>query len=63
MTYPFNMLGQLPVLAVPSGISSLGVPTGIQIVARPNDDARVFRVGAAVERARPWSYRALCDRA
>ena len=56
MTYPFNMLGQLPALAVPSGVSSIGVPTGIQIVARPFDDARVFRVARALEQAQPWGY-------
>ena len=56
MTYPFNMLGQLPALAVPSGISTSGVPTGVQIVARPFDDASVFRVARALEQAQPWGY-------
>ena len=56
MTYPFNMLGQLPALAVPSGISTSGVPTGVQIVTRAFDDARVFRVARALERVRPWGY-------
>ena len=56
MTYPFNMLGQLPVLAVPSGISTSGVPTGVQIVARPFDDARVFRVARGLEQVRGWGY-------
>jgi len=56
LTYPFNLLGQLPALSVPSGIASNGVPTGIQIIARAYDDAPVFKVGAAVERLRPWGY-------
>ena len=56
MTYPFNMLGQLPALAVPSGVSTSGVPTGVQIVARPFDDARAFRVARALEQAQPWGY-------
>ena len=56
MTYPFNMLGQLPALAVPSGVAASGVPTGVQIVARPFDDARVFRVAQALEQTRPWGY-------
>jgi Asp-tRNA(Asn)/Glu-tRNA(Gln) amidotransferase A subunit family amidase len=51
MTHQFNMLHNLPVLAVPSGISLSGVPTGIQIVARSWDDARVFRAGLAYEKA------------
>jgi amidase len=51
LTYPFNMLGPLPVLAVPSGRSRSGVPTGVQLVARPYDDGRVFRAAFALERA------------
>jgi len=54
MTIMFNMFSRCPVLAVPSGITRNGMPTGIQIVARTFDDARVFRVAAALERARPW---------
>jgi amidase len=50
MTHPFNMLHNCPVLAVPSGHASNGVPTGIQIVAKPYDDAAVFRVGLACEK-------------
>jgi aspartyl-tRNA(Asn)/glutamyl-tRNA(Gln) amidotransferase subunit A len=56
MTTPFNVLAPCPVLAVPSGVAaSNGVPTGVQIVARTYDDVTAFRVGAAVEQARPWS--------
>jgi amidase len=51
MTHPFNMLHNCPVLAVPSGLASTGVPTGIQIVARTFDDARVFKAGFAYEKA------------
>ncbi len=53
MTHPFNMLHNCPVLAVPSGRAGNGVPTGVQIVGRTFDDATVFRVGRALERARP----------
>jgi len=42
------------VLAVPGGIAANGLPTGLQIVARSFDDARVFRIGRALERAQPW---------
>jgi aspartyl-tRNA(Asn)/glutamyl-tRNA(Gln) amidotransferase subunit A len=52
--HQWNMLSRLPVLAVPAGISPNGLPVGIQIIARSYDDARVFRVGAALERLRPW---------
>ncbi len=54
MTVPFNILSPCPVLAVPSGFASNGVPTGIQIVGRPYGDLDVFRIGAALERVRPW---------
>lgn len=50
MTYPFNMLSRCPVMSVPSGFASSGVPTGIQIVGRTYDDAGVFRAAAAYER-------------
>jgi len=53
MTYPFNMMARCPVLAVPSGWATNGVPTGIQIVARTYDDVRAFRAAAAYERVFP----------
>ena len=56
MTLPFNVVGRVPVLALPSGLAPNGVPTGVQVVGRTYDDATVFRVGAALEAARPrWS--------
>ncbi|NRR29347.1 amidase [Oxalobacteraceae bacterium] len=51
MTYPFNLLSRHPVLNVPSGIASNGVPTGVQIVGRPYDESTTFRIGAALESA------------
>ena len=54
MTYPFNMLSQLPVISVPSGFAASGVPTGIQIVGRSYDDERVFAIASALERAIRW---------
>ncbi|WGW11649.1 amidase [Saxibacter everestensis] len=57
LTSPFNINNRCPVLAVPSGISSSGVPTGVQIVGHPFDDDIVFRIGAAVEQVCPWAGR------
>jgi len=54
MCHPFNMLGRLPVLSVPSGMGGNGLPTSIQISARHLDDERVFRVATALEAAQPW---------
>jgi amidase len=51
LTHPFNMLSNCPVMAVPSGFAASGVPTGIQIVGRTFDDARVFRAAFAYEKA------------
>ena len=49
MTYPFNMMSRCPVMSVPSGKASNGVPTGLQIVGRTFDDVSVFRAAKAFE--------------
>jgi Asp-tRNA(Asn)/Glu-tRNA(Gln) amidotransferase A subunit family amidase len=54
LTPVFNIMSRCPVLNVPSGFADNGVPTGLQIAARTYDDVTAFRVGAALERARPW---------
>jgi Asp-tRNA(Asn)/Glu-tRNA(Gln) amidotransferase A subunit family amidase len=54
LTPMFNIASRCPVLAVPSGRSSDGVPTGVQIVGRTYEDEKVFRVAAVLERVRPW---------
>jgi aspartyl-tRNA(Asn)/glutamyl-tRNA(Gln) amidotransferase subunit A len=55
-TFPFNMTGQ-PAASVPAGFTRDGLPIGLQIVGRRNDDASVLRAAAAFERARPWADR------
>ncbi len=57
MTSPVNFTAQCPALSVPSGFTANGLPTGLQIVARLFDDLSVLRIGAALERARPWAGR------
>jgi Asp-tRNA(Asn)/Glu-tRNA(Gln) amidotransferase A subunit family amidase len=54
LTPLFNVLSRRPVMAVPSGIASNGVPMGVQLVGRPYDDATVFDVAAALEGALGW---------
>ncbi|MBD0674670.1 amidase [Streptomyces sp. CBMA156] len=56
MTAPFNINNRCPVLNIPSGQSSWGVPTGVQIVGHTYDDPTVFRIGKALEHLRPWAY-------
>ncbi len=51
MTTPFNTMSRCPVLSVPSGRASNGVPTGIQIVGRTYCDEDVMRAGMAYEAA------------
>ncbi len=55
-TFPFNLTGQ-PAVSVPCGFSRDGLPIGLQIVGRRNDDVTVLRAAAAFESARPWTAR------
>jgi Asp-tRNA(Asn)/Glu-tRNA(Gln) amidotransferase A subunit family amidase len=61
MTGLFNMTGQCPALSVPSGMTSAGLPTAVQIVGRRFDDPLVLRIGAAIEARRPWRRWSLAD--
>lgn len=42
MTYPFNTLGQCPVLTMPVGMCDNGIPGSIQLVGRPYQEKAVF---------------------
>ena len=55
LTYPFNLLSQCPAFSLPSGLSSAGVPTGIQLVGRPFEDSAVFSAARAFEALAPWA--------
>jgi amidase len=52
-TFPFNATGQ-PAISLPNGFSKAGLPMGLQIVGRQNDEAGVIALGAEWEEARPW---------
>jgi amidase len=55
LTHQFNLLGHCPAITIPSGQTSLGVPTGLQIVGKPLDDLAVIRAAWAFETAAgPW---------
>jgi len=54
MTLPFNIASRCPVLSIPSGLSSDGVPTGLSVVAKTYDDVTAFRVAAAHAQSLPW---------
>jgi Asp-tRNA(Asn)/Glu-tRNA(Gln) amidotransferase A subunit family amidase len=53
-TMVFNIASRHPVLVVPVGRASNGVPIGVQIVGRVFDDMTVFAAGAAFEAQDPW---------
>lgn len=55
MTYPFNMLSQLPVISVPSGFAANSIPTGIQIIGRSYDDLSVLRLAHTLEICGKWT--------
>ena len=50
LTAPFNLTG-LPALSVPCGVTSEGLPIGLQIVGAPWAERRVLRAGRAYEEA------------
>jgi amidase len=56
-THQFNILGNCPVMSVPSGFASNGVPTGLQVVGRTFDDLSVYRACFAYEKARGHWYK------
>ncbi len=55
-TWAFNKVAWCPVMSVPSGFGATDMPTGLQIVGRTFDDATVFRIAMAFEKARPWRH-------
>lgn len=48
LTMPFNATGQ-PVIALPCGLDSQGLPVGMQLAGIPGDDDNLFAVARAVE--------------
>lgn len=53
-TCVFNLSGN-PAASVPCGFSSEGLPIGLQIVGRLEDEVTVLRASAAFAEARPWA--------
>ncbi|HEY1012909.1 MAG TPA: Asp-tRNA(Asn)/Glu-tRNA(Gln) amidotransferase subunit GatA [Herpetosiphonaceae bacterium] len=54
-TLPINLAG-VPGLVVPCGFSE-GLPTGLQLIGKPFDEATLLRVGHAYEQATDWHTR------
>ena len=49
-TIPSNMAGNASA-SFPIGLSDDGLPVGLQVMAPPMEDPRLYRVGGVVERA------------
>jgi aspartyl-tRNA(Asn)/glutamyl-tRNA(Gln) amidotransferase subunit A len=49
-TVPANLAG-LPGISVPAGLSADGLPLGLQLIARPFDEATVLRAAGVLEAA------------
>lgn len=51
----FNLTGQ-PAAVVPWGFDDAGLPTSIQLVGRPYDEATLLSLSAQIESAHPWAH-------
>jgi len=58
LTRTVSYLG-LPALTTPMGFDPRGLPIGLQLIGRPNDEATLIRAGHAFERATDWLARPL----
>jgi len=50
---PWNAIGH-PAASVPAGVSASGLPIGVQLVSRPNDEDTLLSLSAQIEAERPW---------
>ncbi|MEI7949524.1 MAG: amidase family protein, partial [Gammaproteobacteria bacterium] len=55
-TAPFNLYG-IPTISLPCGFSASGLPIGLQLSSARLDEASMFALGAAWQRATDWHTR------
>lgn len=55
-TAVFNVTGQ-PAISVPAGFGEDGLPSAVQLVAKPLCEDTLLQVAAQLEEARPWAQR------
>ncbi len=55
-TVPASLAG-LPAMSVPTGLSSTGLPLGLQLIGRVFDEETVLNVGSVIERAAKFTAR------
>ena len=53
LTRPFNLCG-VPTITLPCGLTSEGLPIGLQLAGRPFEEATVLRLAHAYEQATDW---------
>jgi aspartyl-tRNA(Asn)/glutamyl-tRNA(Gln) amidotransferase subunit A len=53
LTIPANLSGY-PAISIPAGLSSSGLPIGLQAYARRHEDALLLDLAQVMEQARPW---------
>jgi aspartyl-tRNA(Asn)/glutamyl-tRNA(Gln) amidotransferase subunit A len=53
---PFNVTGQ-PAIAVPAGFTQDGLPLSLQLIGHPWQEAMLYRIAHAYERATAWTDR------
>ncbi len=52
-TYPFNLTGQ-PAISIPAGLTTNGLPVGLQLVAPSHQDELLIQAAAAFESVSPF---------
>ncbi len=55
-TQPYNCTGQ-PAVSLPAGMSSAGLPIGVQLVGPPRGELLLLAAAAQLEEAMPWRDR------
>ncbi|MGH7904816.1 MAG: amidase family protein, partial [Candidatus Dormibacteraceae bacterium] len=55
-TFPYNCTGQ-PAISLPLGMTSSGLPIGVQLVGPPGGEAIILELAAQLEEALPWAAR------
>ena len=55
-TVPASLAG-LPAMSVPAGLSSEGLPLGLQLIGKPFDEESVLRVGGVLEEAAQFTHK------
>jgi aspartyl-tRNA(Asn)/glutamyl-tRNA(Gln) amidotransferase subunit A len=58
-TVPVNLAG-LPGVSVPAGLSSEGLPLGLQLIGRAFDEATLLRVAGVIEQAAGFDAKPAC---